>query len=176
MKNKKMFIILCVAVIAVILLITKPGFKTVDGKKFFNISELNDGYSVYVIRVNQEILEFDDEKVNVEHKEYLLDENQKNILINFIENAKYREHKNFNLYWLHPDIKSVTSVSTHDKFEYRIIFRMPNGNEILHILTCGDDYITCSTKDEWIKIVEKNWGSKIDEIIMDAQLMETYFE
>ncbi len=175
MKNKNLFRILCLAVICIaVFLIAKPKLKSIDGAEYFNFAQFKEEYSVYVIREDGQVQEMVDGNHRTQHKEYLLNEIQKNELFTFIEQAEYKEYKDFNLLWLHPGIKRVTSVSTTDSFGYRIILRTSDGEELLHIFTTGDDYIAYS--DEWIEITEKDWGPQIDAIIADAQLMDTYFK
>ncbi|MBQ7816095.1 MAG: hypothetical protein IJ339_01900 [Oscillospiraceae bacterium] len=174
MKNKKTFITVCVAAICLaVFFITKPMLKDINGEEYFNFAQFNEEYALYVIRENKEVQDFTDGEHRTEHKEYLLNEEQTAELFDFVEQAGYKEYKDFNLLWLHPGIKSVTSVSTTDAFGYRIILRTSDGEELLHIFTCGDDYIAYS--NEWIEITEKDWGPQVDAIIADAQLMDTYF-
>lgn len=175
MKNKNLFRLLCVAAICVsVFFITKPKLKSIDGAEYFNFAQYNEEYAVYVIREDKTVQDFTDGEHRTEHKEYLLNDMQTNELFDFIEQAGYKGYKDVNLLWLHPAIKSVTSVSTTDSFSYRIILRAPNGEELLHIFTTGDDYIAYS--DEWVEITEKDWGPRVDAIIADAQLMEIYFK
>ena len=175
MKNKNLFRLLCVAAICIaVLFIVKPKLKSIDGAEYFNFAQYNEEYAVYVIREDKTVQDFTDDEHRTEHKEYLLNSTQTNELFDFIEHADYKGYKDFNLLWLHPGIKSVTSVSTTDSFSYRIILRTPNGGELLHIFTHGDDYI--SYGDEWVEIKEKDWGPQVDAIIANAQLMETYFK
>lgn len=175
MKNKNLFRVLCIAAICItVFFISKPVAKDIDGRDYFNFSQYNEEYAVYVIREDGQVQEIVDGNHRTQHKEYLLNKEQTAELFDFVEQAGYREYKDFNLLWLHPGIKSVTSVSTTDPFSYRIILRTPNGGELLHIFTHGDDYI--SYGDEWVEIKEKDWGPQVDAIIANAQLMETYFK
>ena len=175
MKNKKTFITVCVAAICLaVFFITKPMLKDINGEEYFNFAQFNEEYAVYVIRENKAVQDFTDGKHRTEHKKYLLNDTQKNELFAFVEQAGYKEYKDFNLLWLHPGIKSVTSVSTTDSFSYRIILRTSDGEELMHIFTHGDDYIAYS--NEWIEITEKDWGPQVDTIIADAQLIETCFK
>lgn len=174
MKNKNWFRILCIAVICVsVFFISKPTTKEINGAEYFNFAQFSEEYSVYVIREDGQIQEIVDCNHRTQHKEYLLNEEQTEELFDFVEQAGYKEYADFNLFWIHPGIKKVTSVNTSDMFSYRIILRAPNGEELLHIFTTGDDYIAYS--DEWIEINEKDWGLKVDAIIAGAQLMDTYF-
>lgn len=175
MKNKKTFITVCVAAICLaVFFITKPMLKDINGEEYFNFAQFNEEYAVYVIRENKEVQDFTDGEHRTEHKEFLLNDTQKNELLTFVEQAGYKEYKDFNLLWLHPGIKSVTSVSTTDSFSYRIILRTSYGEELMHIFTHGDDYIAYS--NEWIEITEKDWGPQVDTIIADAKLIETCFK
>ena len=175
MKNKNLFRILCVVVIcAIVFVISKPQLKEINGAEYFNFAQFTEEYSVYVIRKDGQVAEIVDGNHRIQHKEYLLNEKQTSELFDFVEQASYKGYKDFNLFWLHPGIKRVTSVSTTDMFSYRIILRAPTGEEFLHIFSLGDDYIAYS--DEWIEITEEDWGPQIDAIIADAQLVDTYFE
>ena len=174
MKNKNLFRILCILVICVVVFfVSKPITKDIDGRDYFDFSQYNEEYAVYVIREDGQIQEIVDGNHRTQHKEYLLNDIQTKELFDFIEQASYKGYKDVNIFWLHPAIKSVTRVSTTDMFNYRIILRTPSGEELLHIFTLGDDYIAYS--NEWIEITEKDWGPQVDAIIADAQLMDIYF-
>ena len=150
-----------------------PRATAVSGQSYFPFDQMESGCLVTVIREDLSVSQFVGEEHRTQRTEYALDAGQKEALFTFLQNAAYQTHRDFNLYWLIPGVKQVVSVSTTDPVSYRIILTSESGEELLHILTTGDDYLAID--GEWIRIKEPNWGAQLEAILSEAQLMQTYF-
>lgn len=180
MKNRKNIIAAVAVVIAAIAAAAFFMSLKVTGSELFDFSAVDENCSVYVIRNDKEVSDFVDDRHLTEHKKYLLDSEQTQQFFDLMNSTVYRRKFEINIFSFVPGI-SMTSASTHDPVNYRIIAEDKNGKEVLHILTFGCDYVTYILQNdteisENIKITDGKWYEKMENILADAQLTDTYFD
>ena len=169
-KNPVFAVIVLVLILGSLLF---PRASAVSGERYFPFEQMESDCLVTVIREDLSVSQFVGEEHQTQRMEYALEAGQKEELFAFLQNAAYQTHRDFNLYWLIPGVKQVVSVSTTDPVSYRIILTSVAGEELLHILTTGDDYLAID--GQWIRIKEPNWGPRLEEILSGARLVQTYF-
>ena len=171
-KKNPVFAVIVLLLIAGAMLFPRSSAH-VDGAAYFPFDQMDSNCVVTVIREDLSVSQFVDEEHQTQRSEYALETSVKEELFDFLQTSSYRTHRDVNLYWLIPGVKQVVSVSSTDPVSYRIILTSPDGEELLHILTTGDDYL--SIDGEWIRIQDPNWGARLEEILAKAQLVQTYF-
>ena len=170
MKNKKT-VIKVVAVIAVAALFYLSLFTT--GEKAFDMDTMAEGGEITVLRIDSSYPEYNSKEPYGLRETYLLDDAQKAELLDFIAQSRYRKRISINVFTFIPGI-SMDSVSSSDKVDYRIYINNDGNENETGFITCGCDYIRpIEDGYRYVKILDKNWGEKLDEIIADAQIIDT---
>ncbi|MBQ9845221.1 MAG: hypothetical protein IJO54_03980 [Oscillospiraceae bacterium] len=170
MKNKKT-VIKVVAVIAVAAVFYLSLFTT--GEKAFDMDTMAEGGEITVLRIDSSYPEYNSKEPYGLRETYLLDDAQKAELLDFIAQSKYRKRISINVFTFIPGI-SMDSVSSSDKVDYRIYINNDGNENEAGFITCGCDYIRpIEDGYRYVKILDKNWGEKLDEIIADAQIIDT---
>lgn len=170
MKNKKT-VIKIVAVVAAAAVFYLSLFTT--GEKAFDIDTMDTDGEITVFRMDSSYPEYNSKEPPGLRETYLLNEEQKAELLDFIAQSKYRKRISINVFTFIPGI-SMDSVSSSDKVDYRIYINNGGEENQTGFITCGCDYIRpIEDGFRYVKILDKNWGEKLDEIIADAQITDT---
>lgn len=174
MTDKKKILIF--APVAVVALVAAVLFFRVPGEKRFDFSAVDESCKVYVIRNDHNTAEFVDDEHLTQHRKYLLEGDVRQQLFSLLTDTTYLRRVSINVFTFVPGI-SMDSVTSHTPVDYRIVAEDNDGTEVMHIYTAGCEYI--NTADEtwrYVKIADRKWGQKLDAILAQAQLVDTYFK
>lgn len=172
MKKIKYFII---AAAAVAVIVCGYFFLISTGEKWFDFSAIDDSCKVYVVRNDHNVYEYVDDEHMTQKKKYLLEDEARQQLFSLLTETRYRRKIELNVFSFVPGI-SMRSASSSDHVNYRIIVQTADGSEIMHLLTLGCDYINPPQSGINLRITDGAWGQKLDTILENAHLIDTYFD
>lgn len=168
-KNKK-YIAAAIALVAAAAFYMSL-LKTADRAFALESFDLSGDVSVY--RMDFAHPDHNTETDNALRETFVLDGDEKAEFMEFISASKLRKRIPLNAFTFVPGIR-VDSVSTSDPVQYNITFADSDGETALELYTLGCDYIrTGDESGRYMKIMDKNWGEKLDAIIAKGELAET---
>lgn len=148
----------------------------VDSAEHFAFREMGEISEIYVVREDLSTVEWVDGKDLHQQQFYLLEGEQRDTLLSFLRTSSYRKRVHDSLASYLVGSPGSFRTSTHDSFGYRIVLKNTEG-DLQHLLTMGDDYI-CVTAEYtggiYLKILTKDWGPALDDILHSGQLLDTY--